>query len=216
MCRRRARSGSVRWLIAIWAWLVACPLHASGLAQLNAFLDGAKSGRATFRQAVLAKGAREPQQSSGTFVFQRPGRFRWSYDRPFEQLIVGDGSRLWIYDRDLKQVIVRKLDAALGASPAALLAGDNSLERNFELADAGRQGDLEFVVAKPRTADSGMLGVRIGFKDGLPRVMELADAFGNVTTLTFAMLERNPKIDPAQFAFVPPPGADVVGDEDKR
>jgi outer membrane lipoprotein carrier protein len=200
------------WLIAVWALAGAGALHASGLGQLKAFLDGAKSGKATFRQAVLAKGAREPQQSSGTFAFQRPGRFRWSYERPFEQLIVGDGGKLWIYDRDLNQVIVRKLDAALGASPAALLAGDNSLERHFELADAGKVGDLEFVEATPRAADSGMQGVRIGFRDGLPRVMELADAFGNLTTLTFDTFERNMKLDPAQFAFVPPKGADVVGD----
>ena len=210
---RRLASAWLPWLIAGWAVAGTCPLHASGLSQLKAFLDGAKSGKATFRQSVLAKGAREAAESSGTFTFQRPGRFRWSYDRPFEQLIVGDGARLWIYDRDLNQVIVRKLDAALGASPAALLAGDNALERNFELADAGRMGDLEFVTAKPRATDTGMQGVRIGLRDGLPRVMELADAFGNLTTLTFAAFERNATLDPAQFAFVPPKGADVVGDE---
>ena len=108
---------------------------------------------------------------------------------------------------------MRKLDAALGASPAALLAGDNALERNFDLTEAGKVGDLEYVDAKPRAADSGIQGVRIGFRDSLPRVMELTDAFGNVTTLTFDAFERNATLDPAQFAFVPPKGADVVGDQ---
>jgi len=186
--------------------------QATGLGQLKAFLDGAKSGHATFRQSVAAKDAREPQQSSGTFTFQRPGRFRWSYEKPYEQLIVGDGVKLWIYDRDLNQVIVRRQEATLGASPAALLAGDNALERNFELADAGTGDGVEWVDARPRAAESGIERVRIGFRDNLPRTMELRDTLGNVTTLTFEAFERNVKLDPAQFTFAPPKGADVVGE----
>jgi len=185
---------------------------ASGLGQLKSFLDGAKSGRATFRQSVMAKDAREPQLSAGAFTFQRPGRFRWSYEKPYEQLIVGDGAKLWIYDRDLNQVIVRRQDATLGASPAALLAGDNALERNFEITDAGQADGLEFVEARPRAAEAGIERVRIGFRDSLPRTMELRDTLGNVTTLTFDAFERNVKLDPAQFAFSPPKGADVVGE----
>jgi outer membrane lipoprotein carrier protein len=185
---------------------------ANGLGQLKAFLDGAKSGRATFQQSVVAKGAREAQQSSGAFTFQRPGRFRWSYEKPYEQLIVGDGAKLWIYDRDLNQVIVRRQDATLGASPAALLAGDNALERNFEITDAGAADGLELIEARPRAAEAGIERVRIGFRDNLPRTMELRDTLGNVTTLTFDAFERNVKLDPAQFAFAPPKGADVVGE----
>jgi len=190
----------------------AAKAEASGLAQLKAFLDGAKSGRATFRQSVVAKGARGPQESAGTFTFQRPGRFRWSYEKPYQQLIVGDGAKLWIYDRDLNQVIVRRQDATLGASPAALLAGDNALERNFELADAGKGDGMELIEAKPRSPETGIERVRIGFRDNFPRTMELHDTLGNVTTLTFDGFERNVTLDPAQFAFVPPKGADVVGD----
>jgi outer membrane lipoprotein carrier protein len=202
-----------RSLAALFALLMlAGGAEASGLAQLKAFLEGAKSGRATFRQSVMAKGARAPQESSGTFTFQRPGRFRWSYEKPYEQLIVGDGAKLWIYDRDLNQVIVRRQDATLGASPAALLAGDNALERNFEITEAGKAQGVELVDARPRSPETGIDRVRIGFRDNLPRTMELHDALGNVTTLTFDGFERNVAIDAAQFAFVPPKGADVVGE----
>jgi outer membrane lipoprotein carrier protein len=185
---------------------------AAGLDQLRAFLDGAKTGRATFRQVVAAKGRGAPQESEGTFTFARPGRFRWTYDKPFEQLIVGDGDRLWIYDRDLNQVIVRKLDRALGASPASLLAGSNALETNFDLVDAGTIDGLALVDAKPKAADTGFERVRIGFHDNLPRSMELRDTFGNVTTLSFGTFERNPALDPGLFRFAPPKGADVVGE----
>ena len=200
------------WVFASLVAFLAPLAEASGLSQLKAFVEGAKSGKATFRQSVVAKDAREPQQSTGAFTFQRPGRFRWAYEKPYEQLIVGDGAKLWIYDRDLNQVIVRRQDATLGASPAALLAGDNALERNFELADAGSADGLEYVEARPRAAEAGIERVRIGFRDNLPRTMELRDTLGNVTTLSFEAFERNVKLDPAQFAFAPPKGADVVGE----
>jgi outer membrane lipoprotein carrier protein len=189
-----------------------CPAEASGPDQLKAFLSGAKTGKTTFRQIVSGKSGRVPQESSGTFAFARPGKFRWAYEKPHAQIIVGDGQKLWIHDPDLNQVVVRKLDQALGATPAALLAGDDSLEKNFELNDGGKSGDLEFVDAKPRAADNGFASIRIGLKGNLPRTMELHDSFGQVTQLSFGSFERNAAVDTALFRFVPPPGADVVGE----
>jgi len=198
-------------LVAMLMLSAPVPANASGLAQLKAFVEGAKTGRTTFRQSVIPKGRVQAQVSSGTFTFARPGRFRWSYEKPYEQLIVGDGAKLWIYDRDLNQVTTHKQDVSLGASPAALLSGDNSLDRNFDVVDAGASDGLEFIDARPRAPESGVERVRIGFRDNLPRVMELHDTFGNVTTLTFDSFERNVKLDAEQFVFVPPKGADVVG-----
>lgn len=204
------RGGSA--LAALLCLVAVSAVQGAGLDQLHAFLAGAKSGKATFRQVVAPKGRSAAQESAGTFTFQRPGKFRWLYEQPYEQLIVGDGSKLWIYDRDLNQVIVRTLDVALGGSPAALLAGDNALEKHFTLADAGRADGLEFIDARPKAADSGFERVRIGFRDNLPRRMEMTDAFGNLTTLDFGSFERNPALDAGQFRFVPPKGADVVGE----
>jgi outer membrane lipoprotein carrier protein len=191
---------------------LAFPAAASGPDQLKAFLSGAKTGKTTFRQVVTGKSGSVPQESSGTFAFARPGKFRWTYEKPHAQIIVGDGQKLWIYDPDLNQVVVRKLDQALGATPAALLAGDDSLEKNFELHDGGKSGDAEFVDAKPRAADSGFASIRIGLKDDLPRTMELSDSFGQMTQLSFGSFERNASVDATLFRFVPPPGADVVGE----
>jgi outer membrane lipoprotein carrier protein len=184
---------------------------ASGIDQLRAFVDGARTGKATFRQVVAGKSGRVPQASSGTFAFARPGKFRWSYDKPYAQLLVGDGDKLWIYDRDLNQVIIKKLDRALGATPASLLAGSNAFETNFVLIDGGNTDGIEFVEAEPKSPDTGFDHIRIGFKENLPRTMELHDSFGQLTQLTFDTFERNPAIDPALFRFSPPPGADVIG-----
>src|SRR6187455_3621391 len=99
--------------VTAMALALAVPAQASGLDQLKAFVQGTKSGRASFKQEVAGKTAKGAKSSTGVFSFQRPGKFRWAYEKPYEQLIVGDGSKLWIYDRDLNQVIVRKLDLAL-------------------------------------------------------------------------------------------------------
>jgi outer membrane lipoprotein carrier protein len=202
-----------RWAIATVAALALLPgaAAAGGLEQLKAFVDGTRSGKSSFQQVVTGKDRRD-RTSTGMFYFQRPGRFRWSYEKPVEQLIVGDGTKLWIHDRDLNQVIVRAQAAALGGSPAALLAGDNALERNFTLTDVGSVDGLATIEARPKSADAGIARVRIGFRDNLPRRMELLDAFGNSTLLTFDRFERNSALDPALFAFTPPPGADVVGE----
>jgi outer membrane lipoprotein carrier protein len=202
--------------LAAFALSLAAPAPASaqadGLGQLKAFLATTHTGRVAFGQRVAGRGQTDSRESTGTFSFERPGKFRWVYRTPYEQLIVGDGQRLWIYDRDLNQVVVRKLDRALGSTPAALLAGDSALEGNFDLVDAGNRDGIAYVEATPRTADTGFQRVRIGFVDNAPRTMELKDAFGNVTTLQFGVFERNLALDPAQFRFVPPDGADVIGE----
>ena len=198
--------------IAAVTTLCCVPAVASGLDQMRAFLDGTRSGRTTFTQTVTARSGRAPQVSSGTFAFSRPGKFRWSYEKPFQQLIVGDGDKLWIYDKDLNQVIVKKLGLALGSSPAALLAGDNALEKSFTLTGGVSSEGLEWVNAKPKTNDSGFQEVRIGFADNLPKRMELVDNFGQVTQLDFSVFDRNATVDPAQFRFTPPRGADIVGE----
>jgi outer membrane lipoprotein carrier protein len=198
-------------LVGLVASGLAAIAQASGLDELHAFLDGTKTAQGKFRQVVTNREGRATQTSSGTFAFARPGKFRWTYDKPFDQLIVGDGAKVYVYDRDLNQVIIRKLDAALGATPAALLAGDNALEKNFTLTAGGSADGLEYVDATPRTADSQFKRIRIGFANGLPRTMVLTDAFGQTTDLAFGDVERNPSLPPDTFRFTPPKGADVVG-----
>jgi len=204
------RTGAT-WLVCAIACFAASA-GASGLDELHAFLEGTKTAQGSFRQVVVNREGRTTQTTSGTFAFARPGKFRWTYDKPFDQLIVGDGDKVWVYDHDLNQVIVRKLDVALGANPAALLAGDNALEKNCDLAEAGTNGGLDWIAAKPKAPDSGFEYVRIGFRDNLPRAMELTDTFGQITTLTFVTIERNPTLPPTLFRFETPAGADVVGD----
>ena len=185
---------------------------ASGTDALKSFLNQTKSVKARFAQMVLDRNLKPLQQAQGVMQFSRPGKFRWDYIKPYEQTIVGDGERLWIHDKDLNQVTVRKLDRALGASPAALLAGSNDLERDFTLSDSGSKDGLDWLDAVPKSRDTAFERVRMGFgKSGLA-AMELRDQFGQVTVITFADIERNPQIAAEVFRFTPPKGADVISE----
>lgn len=179
---------------------------------LKVFLTQTQTVKARFAQMVLDKNLKPLQQAQGVMQFSRPGKFRWDYQKPYEQVIVGDGSKLWIYDKDLNQVTVRKLDRALGSSPAALLAGSNDLERDFKLSNVSTEKGLEWLEAVPKGKDTVFERVRMGFgKSGL-EVMELRDQFGQTTVITFADVERNPRIAADVFRFTPPQGADVISE----
>lgn len=192
---------------------IAVPAQASSLEHFKGFVAGTQSARAGFEQKVYDKGGKLTQEAKGSFVFQRPGRFRWVYDKPADQVIVGDGERVWIYDRELNQVTVRKLTAALGSTPAALLSGSADVQKAFEMTDAGRRDGLEWLQAVPRDREAGFERMRIGFgAEGTLRAMELVDHFGQTTVLRFSSLVRNPKVDAKEFRFDPPKGADVLGE----
>ena len=190
--------------------------HATAADALRDFVKGTRTGKVTFTQTIVQRGGKVSNPASGTFQFARPGKFRWVYDKPYEQWIVGDGDKLWIFDKDLNQVTVRKLGSSLGQSPAAILAGSDDLEKNFTLKEAGVQDGIEWLEAVPKAKDTSFELVRIGFKgEGANRslaAMELRDTFGQTSVLKFGPVERNAAVSPETFQFTPPKGADVIGD----
>jgi len=202
----------VRALLLAVLMLLVAVAHASGLDALHNFVAATASAQGEFEQKVYDSKHKLTQEASGTLAFLRPGRFRWTYVKPYAQLIVGDGAKVWVYDQDLNQVTVRRLDRALGSTPAALLAGSNEIETAFKLVDRGEKDGLEWVEAQPREKESNFESIRMGFGLSGLEVMELADNFGQTTVLRFTSLRRNPKLDAALFIFVPPKGADVIGE----
>jgi outer membrane lipoprotein carrier protein len=203
--------------------LMASQAWASGTDQLKQFVAQVHSARGSFVQRELkapsnAKNASDAiatatlnaKTSSGTFVFARPGKFIWSYEKPYQQLLQSDGDNLYVYDKDLNQVTERKLGGALGASPAAILFGSNDLDKNFTLSDAGVKNGIDWLELIPKSKDTQFKSVGIGFRDGNLEAMELHDVFGNVTLLTFSNIEKNPSLPASTFKFVRPQGADLI------
>ncbi len=155
--------------------LIAMPASAGSIEKLHAFIEQTRSAKANFTQEVIDTNGTVQQQASGTVQFQRPGKFRWTYDKPYEQIIVGDGEKLWIYDKDLNQVTQRNLDKALGSSPAALLAGADDVDKYFSLSALGVKRKLDWLEVKPYDEGSLFDRVRMGFRGNTLEVMELHD-----------------------------------------
>jgi outer membrane lipoprotein carrier protein len=191
---------------------IAVAAGAASTDRLKTFVEQTRSASADFTQTVLDRGGKKIQQASGNLQFSRPGKFRWTYDAPYQQLIVGDGTKLWIFDKDLNQVTARKLDDALGASPAALLAGDNAIEKNFELKNVAAKDGLEWLEATPKSSETTFERIRMGFRGADLDTMELKDQFGQLTVIRFTDLKRNPALAADLFTFTPPQGADVIGE----
>lgn len=179
------------------------------LEQLHAFLDRARTLRADFKQVAFDENGNPVQTSYGVFTLQRPGRFRWDYEKPFVQQIVSNSDKVWFYDADLEQVTVRKLDESIGSTPALLLSGKVSLEENFSIERQGRDGDLLWIRLLPRDQQSSFKYILIGMDHGVLAGMELSDNFGQLTRIYFSNVRTNVQIDPTQFEFIAPEGTDI-------
>ena len=204
-----------RWLslIAVLSCVASLDVHGANLDHLRAFVRDTQTARAEFTQTVAARQGRAAQTASGEFLLERPGKFRWSVAKPYKQLLVGDGQRVWIYDEDLNQVIVRRIGEALGATPAALLAGSQDVERAFTWKDLPPSGGLDWLAATPISQETTFAEIRLGFDAKGLVALELLDAFGQKSEVRFTSFERNPKLPASSFAFTPPKGADVIGEK---
>ena len=199
-------------VIVAGALLWTAQAHAAALDQFKSFVASTQSARGEFSQQLVkieSGTTKMSNKSTGTFVFARPGKFIWTYQKPYEQLLQADGDKLYIYDKDLNQVTIKKLGDALGSSPAAILFGSNDLEKNFTLKEAGTKDGMEWLEATPKAKDTTFEHIGIGLRNGVPAAMELRDSFGQVSLLSFTKFEKNPSMPAGQFKFVVPKGADV-------
>ena len=190
--------------------LLCCGLaRADAVDTLKEFVRDVKTGRAAFTQVVTAPDGVKKKNSSGTFEFSRPNRFRFAYLKPFEQLIVADGQKVWIFDADLNKASSRKLSAALGNTPAALLAG-GALDKDFDLSALPAKDGLDWAQALPRTKDGAFQSMRVGFKGKELAAVEIVDSFGQRSLLQFTQFVPNVGLPADSFKFTPPAGADVI------
>jgi outer membrane lipoprotein carrier protein len=183
--------------------------RADAVDTLREFVRDVKTGRADFSQTVTSTDGARKKTSSGQFEFLRPNRFRFEYTKPFQQLIVADGTKVWIYDADLNQASSRRIAQAVGATPAALLAG-GSLDADFVLAAQPNKDGLEWALATPKVKDGPFQSMRVGFKGKLLSAVEITDSFGQKSSLLFNRFEGNAALDEPRFNYTPPVGADVT------
>ena len=177
--------------------------------QLQTFLKVSKSLSADFKQVLVNEAGNPTQTSYGVFYLQRPGKFRWNYQKPFKQEIVSNSGKVWFYDTDLEQVTAKKVDESLGSTPALLLSGEVSLDANYTMEGQGTDGDMQWVKLLPKSQDSSFKYVLIGLEKGTLAGMELSDNFGQLTRIYFSNVIVNAPLKSTLFEFKPPKGVDV-------
>jgi len=186
---------------------------------LKRFTDGVQTFEAHFDQVQTTDKGQVSGRSSGHFWLERPGsrggpgKFRWAYEKPYQQATICDGAKLWAFDPDLNQVTVREAKAALAGTPAELLSQKTALSSAFTVKDAGAVGDTRLVNLTPKSKDSDFKSIELTLdKDGAPLRMRFADQIGGNSEVSFTEVHTNARIDPAQFQFTPPKGAEIVND----
>lgn len=204
---------------AVLAW--GLPAHADGVDLLALFMKQVRSGRAQFTQVVTSPSragqAPRAKTSGGSFEFQRPGKFRFDYRKPFVQSLVADGQTLWLHDVDLNQVTARPQSQVLGSTPAALLTSASDLQalkNDFQFtAEPDREG-LQWVRATPRSPDGQIRSVMVGLRAVASGpelvVLDVQDSLGQRSVLTFSGFETNLSLPANTFVFKAPAGADVM------
>jgi len=187
--------------------------QASAIEQFKAFVVNTKTAKGEFVQVQMKTTngvSKIGKTSSGIFKFARPGKFIWTYIKPYDQVLQADGDKLYLYDKDLNQVTIKSLGNAIASSPAAILFGSVDLDKNFVMKDIGVKEGIEWLQATPKTKDSQFDTIGIGMKDGVPVGMELRDSFGQLSLVTLKNFEKNPSFGADQFKFVVPQGAEVL------
>ena len=213
-CRVTPAKAGAQFILV--ATLFTGAAFAGGLDDFLAFNAATKTATSRFDQQVFDRAGKVVDRASGTFAFARPGKFRWVYEKPHKQVLVGDGAKLYIHDPDLNQVTVKRIDAAISSTPAALLAGKDDITALFTLRDAGAADGLTWVEATPKAPDTGFERVRLGLQGKTLAAMELQDQLGGRTMLRFLDLKANAYLPPDTFKFTPPKGADVIEDAPAR
>ena len=199
-----------RLIVLLVLSFTALAAHGTATQDLQRFFNQVQRYSARFDQVTLDEAMNPIQESSGNLWIERPGKFRWNYTVPYEQHIVGDGKQVWVYDVELKQAAVRRMEGALGATPAILLSGKGALEGVFVIKDLGHQGELDWVQLTPKKNDGGFENIRIGFEKGKIRTLEMVDGFGQTTRVTLRDAKENTQISADKFSFKPPVGVDVI------
>lgn len=187
-------------------------LAIGGAERLDQYLATVKGIEADFSQTLYDEDLNVLEHAKGSVLLQRPGQFRWDYERPYPQSIVSNGKMLWVYDSELSQVTVTNIDDSVQNSPSILLTSDAPVESNFQVKEfTGLDGTI-WIELTPRSRDSTYVRIRIAFWEDELRDMELLDHFGQITQFRFELVKKNESIRDSEFNFFPPEGVDVVGD----
>lgn len=187
----------------------------------------ARTLAATFLQTYRENG-RVVRVESGKAFFRRPGRMRWEYEKPEQNVFLVDGKYSWFYaPADHSVIRVPARESEDWRTPLALLAGEMKLARVCAAIEAS--SDLVPLVPEhrvfrcivrsdePEKASPGagsatprqLVLFELSADGELARLL-IRDPGGVEVEFQFKNWERNPALAESLFHFSPPPGVAIV------
>lgn len=191
---------------------------------LRQFVDRVDSLSAKFEQVQTDDQGKLLQTTSGRVWLQRPeasaksgtGKFRWAYEKPYEQLLLCDGKTIWLFDPDLAQVTVRPAEQTLAGTPVELLARRGSLEKQFTVTDGGLSQGVRRIKLSPKATDSDFKEIELWLRNGVPQRLRFNDPLGGVNEVSFSEIQTNAAVDQKLFTFQVPKGVEVIKAEESK
>ena len=180
---------------------------------LNNFFSEVRTLHAAFHQSVLTEDLQSIDESAGELWLSRPGRFRWNYGSPLEQVVVADGRQLWVYDPGLEQAVVRNQDEVLGDTPAGLLAGNTDPSLSYLVEALGNQEGIDWIAIYPKKADAAFAQIQFGFESDSLRMLQMLDPLQQITRIRFSDVEVNLSVPSGKFSLVLPEGTDIIRED---
>ena len=171
---------------------------------------------ADFEQQYDMKAFGQKKTSKGHVLFVKPGKMRWDYTEPKDNVVVSDGTTLYSYVAADKQA--RKMMVKDSQMPTALsfLTGKGDLNKDFNvtLMDAKQ---LKFeggyvLKATPKVATNlyNFVLFYVDAKTFHVRRVLIVDAQDNRNRFDFNKPVVNGKIDDSKFKWSPPAGVTVT------
>ncbi len=178
--------------------------------QLDEFLNNLSTMEAKFQQKQFSETGELLEISQGKMYIQRPGKFHWDYQNPYKQLIIADGKKVWVYDVELEQVTIKRLDAALGKTPALLLTNKGDVRKDFTITQLSKKANEIVFLLTPKSEEVQFENIHLTLRNKLLYKLKLIDNLEQTTEMTFSHAKLDIPVDPQLFVFTPPAGVDVV------
>lgn len=196
---------------------VAFSASADAAKDLEQRLERAKTLSAKFQQVVTDELGSVVDETSGLFELERPFKFRWIVQQPYEQEIISDGLDLWQFDKDIEQVNVSTLAATLDNSPAALLSKSNvDMAKNYLVTALKGEKDNVFIYQlKPKSEEALFEMMLMEFQDDALTALKVVDSLGQTTFVEFKESQVNQDFNKGHFDFSVPKGIDLIDDRQK-
>jgi outer membrane lipoprotein carrier protein len=183
--------------------------------RVQAFYNTTKTFRSKFSQRFTIKHRNKNKDSKGEVIFQKPGKMSWRYATNGNR-VVSDGKTIKVYESDNKQMYEQPLGKSQYPAALAFLVGGGNLKQTFKLASLDPQ-KMKFpggyvLLGEPREPTPAYQKVLlyVDAKTYQVRRVLLLDAQGNKNRFDFEAPKVNVAVPPGEFAFVPPPGTQVI------